>query len=210
MICDCIFFKPKEVPGQATFRESIELGVYNGTRSEFEGIIDDLRSQFGGDSYNLMTKNCNHFAEALTARLLNKPFPGYVNRLANLGGMVSCLIPPAMLGEAPVGGQGASGASASSGGSYQVMAPRNRQIHHPGSSAQAITGGFSGKGMTLGAIVDSYEVYSTFYCCLRIASPVSVINIFRPVVCLYFYLSGGSNGSTASNTTTVPTDEQVC
>jgi hypothetical protein len=126
--------------------------VFCGTRSEFDRIVDDLKSQFGGDSYNLMTRNCNHFAEALSTRLLNKPFPGYVNRLANLGGMVSCLIPPGMLGDAPVGGQEGGGGS-SGGSSYQVMTPRNRQTSQQATGeSQPLTGAFAGKGMMLGSV----------------------------------------------------------
>ena len=116
--------------------------------------MDDLKSQFQGEQYNLMTKNCNHFSEALATRLLNKPFPGYVNRLANLGGMVSCLIPPSLLGDAPVDQQGGNG-GATAGSSYQVIAPRNRQTPQTGAVARTGAslpggGGFSGAGMKLG------------------------------------------------------------
>ena len=107
-----------------------------------------------------MTKNCNHFAEALATRLVNKPFPGYVNRMANLGGMVSCLIPPGMLGDAPVGGQQQSGAGETSMGGYQVIVPRNRQTNSTPSTASITAqtpqvtggGGFIGKGMKLGIV----------------------------------------------------------
>ena len=35
-------------------------------------------------------------------RLLNKSIPGYVNRLAGMGSMVSCLMPQALTGQAPI------------------------------------------------------------------------------------------------------------
>ena len=63
----------------------------------------DLRTEFGPEAYNLITKNCNHFANALVYTLLAKQIPTYVNRLANLGSFVSCLLPKKMLENAPVG-----------------------------------------------------------------------------------------------------------
>jgi deubiquitinase DESI2 len=115
------------VPGQAKYRESVELGVFTGTTREFDRILDDLKAEFLGNSYNLLTRNCNHFANALVMQLLNKPIPGYVNRLANLGGMISCLFPPQLLTDAPVDQQqGGSGSGGGSSSGFQVIAPRNR------------------------------------------------------------------------------------
>ena len=50
-------------------------------------------------------------------RLLNKSIPGFVNRLAGLGSMVSCLMPPALTGSAPVNNDGGNGGQRSSTGS---------------------------------------------------------------------------------------------
>ena len=47
-------------------------------------------------------------------RLLNRSIPGFVNRLAGLGSMVSCLMPPALTGSAPVNNEGSSGGQRSS------------------------------------------------------------------------------------------------
>lgn len=111
----------------AKFRESIELGSFQGTTRDFERILDDLKSKFPGNSYNILTQNCNHFANALVTQLLNKPIPGYVNRLANLGGMVSCLFPPQLLSDAPVNQQGGNGVDSSNSSGYQVIVPRGRE-----------------------------------------------------------------------------------
>ena len=93
---------PKEAAG-AKYRESIELGAFEGGSSELRMVVADLRSDFGPDSYNLLTKNCNHFAAALVWSLLRRPIPSYVNRLAYVGSCFSCLLPSRMLGNAPVG-----------------------------------------------------------------------------------------------------------
>ena len=78
---------PKTAPG-ATYRESIDLGEFSGTSRDVDKIIDSLRPRFQGDSYNLLTKNCNSFADALVQQLLGTPIPPYVNRLAYLGSFV--------------------------------------------------------------------------------------------------------------------------
>jgi surface protein len=97
-----------------------------GTARDYERILDSLKEEFLGNTYNILTRNCNHFANALVTKLLNKPIPGYVNRLANLGGMVSCLFPPQLLSDAPVDQQ-QSGSSSGSTSGYQVIVPRNRE-----------------------------------------------------------------------------------
>ena len=109
---------PKEAPN-ATFRESILMGNYSGTYREIEDVVSSMRSEFRGESYNLLTKNCNCFAQALVKRLVNRDIPGCmfhyqflvyflncnldVNRMAEIGSLFSCLLPASMTGEAPVG-----------------------------------------------------------------------------------------------------------
>jgi len=88
--------------GGATFREAISLGNYGGTQRDLDRILDELRDSFKGSSYHVLTQNCNCFSDALVQRLLNKPIPGFVNRLANIGAFFSCLLPPAISNDAPV------------------------------------------------------------------------------------------------------------
>mmetsp|Transcript_13615 Transcript_13615/g.17738 ORF Transcript_13615/g.17738 Transcript_13615/m.17738 type:complete len:239 (+) Transcript_13615:136-852(+) len=107
-IFDC---PPKVAPG-ARFREQIEMGSYNGGQVELRRALDELRSSFGPDDYNLIRKNCNAFAYALCWKLLRKAIPGHVNRLSDIGICCSCLLPKKFLEEAPVGDPNrASGAS---------------------------------------------------------------------------------------------------
>jgi hypothetical protein len=111
------------------------MGVYTGTSKEFNQIIDDLRAVFLGNSYNIITRNCNHFSEALVQRLVGRPIPAFINRLAYFGSLCTCLLPQSMLGSAPVDGQSSSAISSGRGGSGG------------GSKATA----FSGKGYKLGS-----------------------------------------------------------
>lgn len=62
-----------------------------------------MRDDFGPDSYNLIRKNCNHFANALVWALLGRTIPPHVNRLADIGTCLSCCLPKKLLQDAPVG-----------------------------------------------------------------------------------------------------------
>ena len=86
---------PKDAPG-AQFRESIELGHFDGGTQELKTAISEVRNDFGPDDYNLVRKNCNHFANALTWALLGRSIPAHVNRLADIGVCCSCLSLPAI------------------------------------------------------------------------------------------------------------------
>lgn len=128
----------------AKFRESIELGSFDGGSSELQSAISDLRDEFGPDRYNLIRRNCNHFANALVWRLLNRSIPGHVNRLADFGVCFSCILPKKLLEEAPVGGS-SSGEGSSSG--FQVFGrPGGNSKKDDGASSTAV---FSGSGHTL-------------------------------------------------------------
>lgn len=129
---------PKDAPG-AKFRGSIELGSFEGGSAEVSSAISDLREEFGPDRYNLIKRNCNHFANALVWRLLRRTIPGHVNRLANIGQCCSCLLPKKLLEESPVGPN-------SGGGGFQVYGrPEGKK------NDSISTAAFSGKGATLGA-----------------------------------------------------------
>ena len=126
---------PRDAPG-AKWRETIHMGNYGGTSAELRAVVNDLRLEWGGDTYNILTRNCNSFANELCLRLLKKPCPPYVNRLAWLGSFVSCCLPPETLGGAPVDDT-SGGGSSSAGGRVVVHAPRHVA--------------FEGSGMTLGS-----------------------------------------------------------
>ena len=135
---------PQHAPG-ARFREHIEMGSFEGGQAELKQALDDLRDQFSPDDYNLIRKNCNHFAAALCWRLLQKPLPSHVNRLADLGVCCSCLLPRQMLEQAPVGDPNASSSSSSSG--FLVKPGTRAQANNKATSVKA----FEGQGNRLGS-----------------------------------------------------------
>ena len=129
---------PQQAPG-AKFRFQVEMGAFDGGIQELRRALDTLKGHdggFGPEDYNVVRKNCNHFANALCWALMRKSIPAYVNRLADLGVCCSCLLPKQMLQEAPVGGSGTS--------SFAV--PTNA-MQRGGTSSSAPT--FSGTGHSL-------------------------------------------------------------
>ena len=80
---------PMRIPNfegsSTTFRESRILGGFVATPKELSEVIKQMKKSWRGDSYDLLSKNCNHFADALCTRLLGQGIPKDVNRLANFG-----------------------------------------------------------------------------------------------------------------------------
>ncbi|KAL7239781.1 hypothetical protein ACSBR2_005619 [Camellia fascicularis] len=87
--------EPKSCPG-FIYRCSIPLGHMNMPPSEFRTFIEDVASEYHGDTYHLISKNCNHFTDDIAWRLTGKHIPGWVNRLARLGSVCSCLLPESL------------------------------------------------------------------------------------------------------------------
>lgn len=139
-----IFEAPPKTAGGAIYRESIELGYTQGGSTEVKRVLDELKQEFAPDKYNLIKKNCNHFANALAYSLLNKKIPSHINRLANIGSCMSCILPKQMLENAPVGDPNQN----SSNSGYQVYPSRNQAKID---MKQSATSAFSGSGMTLGS-----------------------------------------------------------
>lgn len=46
-----------------------------------------------GPSYNLLTRNCNHFTSYLCSNLTGQPAPAYLNRAASIGVALPCVVP---------------------------------------------------------------------------------------------------------------------
>lgn len=87
--------EPKSCPG-FIYRCSILLGCINMSFSEFRALIESVASEYHGDTYHLISKNCNHFTEDMVHRLTGKHIPGWVNRLARIGSLCSCLLPESL------------------------------------------------------------------------------------------------------------------
>lgn len=87
--------EPRCCPG-FIYRCSIPLGRISMSQSEFRSFIEQVASEYHGDTYHLITKNCNHFSDDISFRLTGKKIPGWVNRLARTGAVCSCLLPESL------------------------------------------------------------------------------------------------------------------
>ncbi|XP_040381346.1 deSI-like protein At4g17486 [Oryza brachyantha] len=83
---------PRECPGYA-FREAILVGTTELARAEVRALMADLAAEFPGDAYNLVSRNCNHFCDAACRRLVRARIPRWINRLAKIGVVFTCVIP---------------------------------------------------------------------------------------------------------------------
>ncbi|CAL9091868.1 unnamed protein product [Musa textilis] len=79
--------EPKTCPG-FLYRCSILLGHTTMPPAEFRTFIESIATEYHGDTYHLISKNCNHFTDDVSKRLTGKPIPQWVNRLAGLGNLV--------------------------------------------------------------------------------------------------------------------------
>ncbi|KAL3655296.1 hypothetical protein CASFOL_001082 [Castilleja foliolosa] len=87
--------EPKRCPG-FTFRKSILIGRSDLGLDEVRAFMDKLAEVYTGNSYNLITKNCNHFCNDVCLRLTEKSIPRWVNRLARLGLFCNCVLPASL------------------------------------------------------------------------------------------------------------------
>ncbi|CAN8315054.1 unnamed protein product [Cochlearia groenlandica] len=85
--------EPKKCPG-FTFRKSILVGKTDTTAKEVRVFMEKLADEYQGKKYNLITRNCNHFCNEVCLKLTQKPIPRWVNRLARLGVLCNCVLPP--------------------------------------------------------------------------------------------------------------------
>ena len=66
-------------------RTSIKIGTTSLTRRQVEMLVLELGTHYSGKTYNIISKNCNHFGDEFAKRLCEKGIPGWINRLAYFG-----------------------------------------------------------------------------------------------------------------------------
>jgi len=85
--------KPRTEPPGGTFKCEILHGFTVSPQIEIDAIIKEASEAFQGTSYNLLTKNCNHFTAYLCEKLTGRPGPGWLNRAASIGVALPCVVP---------------------------------------------------------------------------------------------------------------------
>eukprot|EP00897_Mesotaenium_endlicherianum_P000738 jgi/Mesen1/10665/ME000009S10453 len=87
--------EPRNTPG-FEYRTTLQMGQTDLDPVEFRAFLEKAAVDYTGDSYHLITKNCNHFTNDMCRRLVAREVPGWINRLAYLGWMLNCLLPEAL------------------------------------------------------------------------------------------------------------------
>ncbi|XP_047092370.1 deubiquitinase DESI2-like [Lolium rigidum] len=68
-----------------TFRESIVLGKTSCSMLKVNHIARELSLEWPGSSYEILSRNCNHFCNEFCDKLDVPKLPGWINRFANAG-----------------------------------------------------------------------------------------------------------------------------
>jgi len=85
--------KPRTEPPGGTFKCEILHGFTLHPQAQIEVIIKEASEAFQGTSYNLLSKNCNHFTQYLCEKLTGRTGPGWLNRAASIGVALPCVVP---------------------------------------------------------------------------------------------------------------------
>ncbi|KAI7744650.1 hypothetical protein M8C21_006431 [Ambrosia artemisiifolia] len=87
--------EPRQCPG-FKFRRSILIGTTSLNPAQVREFMKHHVANYNGDTYHLLVKNCNHFCNDICYKLTGKSIPKWVNRMANLGSVFSCVLPNAL------------------------------------------------------------------------------------------------------------------
>ncbi|KAI8331081.1 PPPDE putative peptidase domain-containing protein [Choanephora cucurbitarum] len=85
--------EPKTGIPELTLKETFDMGTTDLTDREIEELLVRMSDEYVGTSYNLLTRNCNHFTEDFVERLTHRSMPSWINRAARLGAMFPCMVP---------------------------------------------------------------------------------------------------------------------
>ncbi|CAL5418226.1 unnamed protein product [Camellia sinensis] len=75
--------EPRQCPG-FKFRKSILIGTTCLDTVQVREFMERHSTNYNGDTYHLIVKNCNHFCKDICYKLTGKTIPKWVNRLAKL------------------------------------------------------------------------------------------------------------------------------
>lgn len=69
-------------------KDSVVLGKYSGSQDELNAVLAELSAgDWRPGKYHVLRRNCNHFTDCLTRRLLGEGIPSWINRSANVANM---------------------------------------------------------------------------------------------------------------------------
>mmetsp|Transcript_32534 Transcript_32534/g.93682 ORF Transcript_32534/g.93682 Transcript_32534/m.93682 type:complete len:202 (-) Transcript_32534:99-704(-) len=82
--CGIYSCMPLTAPGHA-YHESVPIGETKMTQQGVQRLLRRLHSQWRGSSYDLLQRNCCHFADILCRELTGLPAPAHIKSLALTG-----------------------------------------------------------------------------------------------------------------------------
>jgi len=82
---------PKQHPSHR-YRQSVKLHRSKLSPEEVADLISQLAEEYPGHDYNLLRRNCCHFADDLCQRIGAGRIPGWVHRLARIGANVDSIM----------------------------------------------------------------------------------------------------------------------
>lgn len=74
------------------FLKQIKLGETKLSFNEIEEIISELKIEYIASSYDAFEKNCNHFTNEFSKKLLNQEIPKNINRISFLSKFLKCFL----------------------------------------------------------------------------------------------------------------------
>ncbi|KAF8008736.1 hypothetical protein BT93_K2401 [Corymbia citriodora subsp. variegata] len=80
-----VFSCPSGKNPMYTYRERVVLGSTNFSIFKVNQILRELSREWPGHTYDLLSRNCNHFCDEFCERLGVPKLPGWVNRFAHAG-----------------------------------------------------------------------------------------------------------------------------
>ncbi|CAK9024068.1 unnamed protein product [Durusdinium trenchii] len=83
--------EPKAHPAHH-YRQTVDMGYTRCAPEEVTEIIQHMLEEYPGDDYDLLRRNCCHFADDFTRRMGVGGIPGWVMRLARIGAGVDSMI----------------------------------------------------------------------------------------------------------------------
>ncbi|KAJ0966310.1 hypothetical protein J5N97_027448 [Dioscorea zingiberensis] len=87
--------EPRQCPG-FRFRKSIFMGMTTLDPIQVGDFMERQSLYYSGNTYHLITKNCNHFCKDICYKLTGNKIPKWVNRLASIGAICSNILPKAL------------------------------------------------------------------------------------------------------------------
>jgi len=84
-----VFCNPPKQNERHHYRKSVSMGPTKLTRKEVHQLLTDMQQEWLGPDYDLLRKNCCHFADALCVKLGVGNVPKWVINLAGAGASMS-------------------------------------------------------------------------------------------------------------------------